>query len=101
MFLTRLEKTIILNLKGRVSKILNVSSRIKKEERLHLENVYYAIDSLLLSLEKDTTRTKASFQELLLEVIPSLEKSSKRYIKEHVVPLMSKIGTDEWGKINE
>lgn len=101
MLLTKLEKTIILNLKGRISKILNVPSKIKKEEKAHLETVFHAIDNLLLSVEKDIEATKASFQELLEEIIPSLEKSSKRYIKEHIVPLMNKISKNEWGRINE
>lgn len=101
MLLTKLEKTIILNLKGRISKILNVSSRIKKEEKAHLETAFHAIDKLLLSVEKDVEAAKVSFQELLQEIIPSLNKSSKRYIKEHIVPLMNKISTNQWGRIDE
>lgn len=98
VLLTKLEKTIILNLKGRISKILNVPSKLKKEEKDKLEFVFHAIDKLLLSKDENE---KDSFQRLLQEVASSLEKSTKRYIKEHIVPLMNKISTNEWGRIDE
>ncbi len=75
-----------------------MASKLRKEEVDKLEFVASAIDKLLLSELDDY---KLLFQELLIQTIPSLKKSSKRYIKEHIIPLMNKISTNEWGRINE
>ena len=101
MLLTKLEKVIVLNLKGRISKILNVSSRLKKEERKELESTFEAIDKLLLYSGKDLLKAKKTFQQSLQRTVGILRNSTKEYVKEHIVPLMSKISTNEWGRTNE
>lgn len=98
MFLTKLERTFILNLKGRISKVLNVSSKLKKEERENLECVYKAIDDLILYTGNKVDKAKEAFQHTLQNMTPVLSKTDKKYVKEHILPLINKISINKWEK---
>ena len=98
VFLSKLEKTFVLNLKGRISKVLGCSFKLKKEERDNLEGVYFAIDDLLLYRGTQIKNAHVMFQRALQGAIPVLGKTEKKYIREHILPLINKINTNKWEK---
>ena len=99
--LTDLEKTFILSLKGRVSKILNVASMLKKAEKDNLEQIYHAIDTLILYSGAEAEKAKEAFKQTLMGTTEVLCKTNKRYVKEHILPLINKLSTNKWNKGNE
>lgn len=98
MFLSKLERVFILNLKGRISKVLNSSSKLKKEEKENLEYVFNAIDNLILYRGNREEIARTDFQKVLQCAAPVLSKTEKKYVKEHILPLINKISTDKWDK---
>lgn len=96
MSLTNLERVFILNLKGRVSKALNTPSGLKDEEKNHLEGVFNAIDKLLLYKGSTFKKAKESFKNTLSKSVKSLGKTNKKYVKDHILPLINKISIDKW-----
>ena len=95
MFLSELDKELISKLKGRLSKALNVKTKLSKEDRTQLETVYEAIDKAILGSE-DFENAEA-FQGLMAKYSADLKVSRKKFIKEHIIPLMNKIATKKWG----
>ena len=98
MFLNELERTFISNLKGRVSKILGIASRLKKAEKEGLVEIYLAIDKLILYKGEEAEKAKSNFKEAMKGITPVLEDTNKRYVKEHILPLVNKLGTSNWEK---
>ena len=88
------QSILISSLKGRVSKLLGARITLPIEEISSLEEIYYAIDDLILSNKKvdDFNRFKKD-----LTIYSKILKSSKKhYIKEHILPLINKISTRKW-----
>ena len=98
VFLSELEKTFVLNLKGRISKVLGHSFKLKKEEKNSLEEVCSAIDDLILYRGTQIKNSYVVFQETLQKTIPVLSRTEKKYIREHILPLINKISTNKWEK---
>ena len=92
--LSNTDKALISSLKGRVSKILNVRSTLTEEEVGGLECLYSAIDELFLSKKENSDF--ATFKEELLLSLRFIKDSKREYIKEHIVPLVNKIGIKKW-----
>ena len=88
------ERALIGNLKGRVSKMLSISTQITQEERNGLEGIYRAIDSLLLS--KREQADIETFKEELKFNFGFIKQTKKSYIRAHIVPLVNKISTSKW-----
>lgn len=87
---------LISNLKGRISKVLNIgASTLPIEEKSGLEGIYNAIDTLLCS-EKDTTDV-LNFKEDVLLHSKFLRETKKNYIREHILPIVKKVSTGKWG----
>ena len=91
-----LDNALISNLKGRVSKVLNFRTTLLVEELSTLEGVYRAIDKYILSNRTDNDTD--IFKSGLCNYLKLLQDSKKSYIKEHIVPLMSKVGTRKWSE---
>lgn len=95
MFLSELDKELISKLKGRLSKALNVKTKLSKEDRTHLETVYEAIDKVIIgSTEFENAE---SFQKVMATCSSGLKVTRKKFIKEHIIPLINKIATKKWG----
>jgi hypothetical protein len=91
---------LISNLKGRISKVLNIgASTLPLEERSGLEGIYDAIDTLLCS-NKDQSDVKLFKDELLLHS-KFLHDTQKNYIKEHILPIVKKVSTGKWSGTDE
>ena len=86
---------LISNLKGRVSKVLGTRVKLTSDERSGLEGIYEAIDSLILS-KKDNSAVE-TFKKQLKVHAKFIQETSKSYIKEHIIPLINKVGTRKWG----
>ena len=85
----KMNNALISNLKGRVSKMLNVKANLPLEEISGLEGIYNAIDALILSNKDDTDYL--NFNEELLLHSKFLTGTKKKYIKEHIIPLINKL----------
>ena len=88
------QSVLISNLKGRISKLLGARITLPLEETSSLEEIYYAIDDLILSNRKvdDINR----FKRDLVIYSKVLKSSRKYYVKEHILPLINKISTKNW-----
>ena len=94
MFLSGSDKELISTLKGRVSKVLTIRSKLSKEEKACLESIYQVIDSVILGDEEfDDIEI---FRDALSNYSWGLSKSKKNYIKEHIVPLIDIIANRTW-----
>ena len=94
-----LDKTsseLISSLKGRISKMLNLKSNLQLEEKSGLEGIYHAIDEFILS-PKESTDIILFKDELSLHS-KFLRDTKKVYIKEHIIPIINKVRSGEWGK---
>ena len=74
---------------------------LKKAEKENLECIYRAIDKLILYSGKEAEEAKETFKQTLRGTTEVLYKTNKRYVKEHIVPLINKISTNNWDKGNE
>ena len=90
------EYTLISNLKGRVSKALSSSKSLQEKDRVILELLFSDIDHLLLS--KRETKDITGFRAALSIRAKELNDSPKRYIQEHILPLVNKVSTESWRK---
>lgn len=91
------EKKIILSLKGRVSKALNTSGSLKEEEKAELEAIFQEIDDLLLYKGLSVKNVIERFQKRMKDSVVFFKKGRKGgYIKNHILPLLSKISTGNW-----
>lgn len=93
--LDKTSSTLISNLKGRVSRALNVRSSLPLEEISGLEGIYHAIDDFIMS-DKEKTDI-LNFKEELLLHSKFIKDTKKNYIKEHIIPVINKISTKKWG----
>ena len=89
------QNILINNLKGRISKALRIRVPLSTEEISGLEEIYYAIDNLILSNKKPDDY--ARFEEDLTLYSKFIDSSKKDYITKHVLPLINKIRTKNWG----
>lgn len=90
----QMNNALISNLKGRISKVLCTKVSLPLEEVSGLEGIYNAIDALILSKKEDTDYL--NFSEELIMHSKFLIGTKKRYIKEHIIPLISKVSTRRW-----
>ena len=98
MFSSKTVRELIFNLKGRISKILTVSSTLSEDELIALGGIYDTIDSIIL-WNKTLTKYKATKFKKAIKGYSSLIKNSKRdYIKNHINPMIKKIVEVEWVK---
>ena len=86
---------LISSLKGRISKILGVKSVLPLEEVSGLEGIYDAIDTLILS--KKEKEDIALFKDELNLHLQFLKGTKKKYIKDHIIPVVKKVSTKKWG----
>jgi hypothetical protein len=94
--LSKSNRELINSLKGRVSKVLNVKSTLKLEERSGLEGIYAAIDELILSNKEDSDIL--TFRDELELHSKFLKGTKKTYIKDHIIPIINKVSNKGWGK---
>lgn len=96
MFLSQTDREILSSLKGRASKLLSGIRKISSKDRKAVERAYCVIDEIIL-WDKKLTKTKSSyFKKELIKCKDELETSDKKYIQEHVVPLLGKVINQEW-----
>lgn len=69
---------------------------LKKAEKEKLECIYHAIDKLILYSGKEAEEAKEAFKSTLSGTTEVLCKTNKRYVKEHILPLINKISTNNW-----
>ena len=97
MFLSNTDKELISKLKGRLSKVLGVQlkQKLTKDEIQCLENIYDVIDKVIIGHEKyaKDEEAKKDLNNLLLV----LENTKRKYLKEHIIPLVNKVATKKWG----
>ena len=89
-----MNNALISNLKGRISKILCTKVSLPLEEVSGLEGIYNAIDALILSNRDDTDYL--NFNEELMMNSKFLAGTKKKYIKEHIIPLINKVSIKRW-----
>lgn len=91
---------LICNLKGRIAKVLNTgAASLPLDERSGLDGIYDAIDNFLLSKREDSD--VVHFKEELRLHARFLNSTKRTYIKEHIVPLVKKVSTGDWGSLDE
>lgn len=88
------QSILINNLKGRVSKLLGSKITLPLEEISSLEEIYYAIDDLILSSKKVEDFNRFKKEIMLYSKV--LKSSRKYYVKEHILPIINKISTKKW-----
>ena len=88
------QRILINNLKGRISKALGFKVSLPTDEAAGLEEIYHAIDALILSGKKVDDFKK--FEKELALYSKFLDSSKKRYVRDHVLPLINKIRTQKW-----
>ena len=92
----RVDNELISSLKGRISKVLNLKNNLQLEERSGLEGIYNAIDELILSKKEETDLV--TFKDELSLHSKFLKGTKKRYIKEHIIPIVNKVQDKGWGE---
>ena len=98
MFSSKTTREMICNLKGRISKVLNVPRTLADEELIALGGIYDTIDAIIL-WNKTLTKNKASrFKKTIREYSALIKNSKKEYIKKHINPIIKKIIEQEWVK---
>lgn len=98
MFSSKTVRELIFNLKGRISKILTISSSLSDEEVIALGGIYDTIDDIIL-WNKKLTKYRATKFKKAIKGYSSLIKNSKReYIKKHINPIIKNIVEQEWVK---
>ena len=96
MFSNKIVGETISNLKGRISKLLNVSRALDEDEIIALGGIYNTIDDIIL-WDKTLTKNKASrFKKAIKEHSALLKNSDREYIKKHINPIIKKIIEQEW-----
>ena len=96
MFSSKTVRELIFNLKGRISKILTISSSLSDEEVIALGGIYDTIDDIIL-WNKKLTKYRATKFKKTIKGYSSLIKNSKReYIKKHINPIIKNIVEQEW-----
>ena len=95
MELSNSDKVLISKLKGKISKALNVRSKLPKLESSSLEKVYKMIDRLILQSE-DVSDVEI-FRDSLSNEYGIIENTKKKYVKEHILPLINIAVTRDWG----
>lgn len=95
MKLNSADKTLISKLKSKISKILAVKSKLPKTESSSLEKVYKIIDRLILQDEEFTDLSV--FRDSLSNEYGIMEGTKKKFIKEHILPLIDVAVTRDWG----
>lgn len=94
MFLSNADKELISKLKGRISKALNIQTSLSREERACMEGLYNTIDEVILGNEK--YNETGVLKETLIGYSTGLKNSKRKFIKEHIIPLVTKIATKKW-----
>ena len=96
MFLSQTDREMLSNLKGRISKLLSGTKVVSVEEKAVAERTYRVIDEIIL-WNKQASKAKCEyFKKALTTCKEVLEESDKKYILNHIVPLLSKILDREW-----
>lgn len=95
MKLSSSDKVLISKLKSKLAKVLNVRSKLPKTESASLEKVYKLMDKLILQDEEFSDIN--ILRDSLSNEYGIIEGTKKKYIKEHVLPLISVAVTREWG----
>lgn len=95
MFLSNTDKELISKLKGRLAKALNVQSKLNREEKVCMEGIYDALDKVILGSKKFVK--ESDFTEALTHFTEGLKGTKRKFIKEHIIPLVNKIATKKWG----
>ena len=98
MFPTKLQKSLILNLKVRISKILKIPSKLRQEDKNSLEELFETIDKSLLYSGDKVDEMFENFQNSLNKSALIFSSSDKKYIREHILPVINKISKNEWGE---
>lgn len=84
------EKILLSTLKGRISKVFNVSSKLTPSEKQGLSNVLEAIDSFLTGGHR--FEHKENFKKYLSECLHLfIEDTKKGYIKKYILPIITKV----------
>ena len=95
MELTSSDKALISKLKSKISKVLNVKSKLPKSESSSLEKIYKMVDRFILQDEEFSDLDV--FRDSLSNEYGIIERTRKKYIKEHVLPLISAAVVRNWG----
>ena len=60
-----------------------------------MEGIYEALDQAILGSKKFKSET--DFTDTMIHYTEGLKKTKRKFIKEHIVPLATKIATKKWG----
>ena len=96
MFLSQTDREILSSLKGRTSRLLSGNKKISIKEKDAIEKTFSIIDEIILWNKKLTKTKSIYFKKILTDCKNNLETSDKRYIREHILPLLNKIISQEW-----
>lgn len=96
MTFSQINREILSNLKGRISKLLSGTRKVTMEEKVTSEKLLSTIDEIFL-WDKSVSSTKCDrYRNALSYYKEELEKSDKKYIKNHILPMLSKILGQKW-----
>ena len=93
------DKVLISKLKSKLAKVLSVRSKLPKTESASLEKIYKLVDKLILQDEE--LSDLEIFRDSLSNEYGIIEGTRKKYIREHILPLISVAVTRDWGIKNE
>ena len=98
MFSSKTTGEMISSLKGRISKILTMSSILTEDELIALNGIYNTIDSIILWNRTLTKYRATKFKKTLKEYSSLIKNSKREYIRKHINPMIKKIVEVEWVK---
>lgn len=98
MFSSKTVRELIFNLKGRISKILTISSSLSDEEVIALGGIYDTIDDIILWNKKFTKYRATKFKKAIKGYSSLIKNSKREYIKKHINPIIKNIVEQEWVK---
>ena len=96
MFLSQTDREILSSLKGRTSKLLSGNIDLSVKDEKVIKKTFSVIDEIILWNKKLTKTKSLYFKKALTDCKNNLESSDKKYIKEHIVPLLGKVINQEW-----
>lgn len=96
MYLGKTDKEIISSLKGRISKVLSIATQLEVDIRTSLEDLYSVLDEIILWDKKMTKRKINSFKKQMKHASSAFQETNKKYVKEHIMPLVDKMIEREW-----
>lgn len=87
---------LLSNLKGRISKILNMSRSLDENEVFALTGIFMTIDDIILWNKKLTKNKISRFKKVIKEHYAIISSIQKDYVRKHINPLIERLIEKDW-----